>query len=79
MLLEFNAFSEGMALIPSQAMRALCMDVHFPIKGLKLGGLFYVTLSLIGRSNSPRIFGTQAYIATVIQFMWNARNSVSCT
>ena len=55
------------------------MDVQFPIKGLKLGGLFYVKLSLIGRSNSSRIFGTRAYIATVIQFMWNARNSVLCT
>ena len=38
MLLKFSAFSEGMALIPSRAIRALCMDVHFPIKGLKLGG-----------------------------------------
>ena len=55
------------------------MDVQFPIKVLKLGGLFYVKLSLIGRSNSSRIFGTRAYIATVIQFMWNAPNSVLCT
>ena len=57
----------------------ICMDVQFPIKGLKLGGLFYVKLSLIGRSNSSRMLGTRAYIATVIQSMWNARNSVSCT
>ena len=58
-----------MALIPSRAIRALCMDVQFPIKGLKLGRLFFVKLSLIGKSNSPRIFGTRAFIATVIQFM----------
>ena len=42
---------------------------QFPIKGLKLGRLFFVKLSLIGKSNSPRIFGTRAFIATVIQFM----------
>lgn len=60
---EFSAFSEGMALIPSRAIKALCVDVHFPIKGLKLVGLFFVKPSLIDRSNSSRIFGARAYIA----------------
>ena len=31
-----------LCLIPSRAIRALCMDVQFPIKGLKLDSLFYV-------------------------------------
>ena len=39
---------------------------------MKLGGLFYVKPILIGGSNFSRIFGTRAYIATVIQFRWNA-------
>ena len=32
----------------------LCMDVHFPIKGLKLGGLFYVKQGYSGRGHILR-------------------------
>ena len=64
-VLEFNAsISEGMTLIPLRGTRALCMDVQFPVKGLKLGGRFYVKPILIGRTNSSRRFGTRGYIAT---------------
>jgi len=33
MLLEFNAFSEGMVLIPSLAIKVLCMGVQYPTRG----------------------------------------------